>query len=63
MDLKDKIYLVIQVRIVDNWPKEIEKAFSTREKAEQYKSELEDDFKCSIKFNIFYYEIEELEVF
>ena len=42
----------------------IEKAFSTIEKAEQYKLKLEDDFKDNIRFQykFWWYEIEELEV-
>jgi len=59
----NKIYLVIQVIIVENFPQQIEKAFTSLEKAEQYKSELEDKFKDDIRFNNLCYEIEELEVF
>jgi hypothetical protein len=58
----NKIYLVMNVE--DEGDSMIEKAFSTREKAEQYKLELENDFKDEIRFQhkFWYYEIEELEI-
>jgi hypothetical protein len=58
----EKVYLVMNVE--DEVGSTIEKAFSTREKAEQYKSELEDKFEDDIRFNwnFWYYEIEELEI-
>ena len=58
----NKIYLVMNVE--DEGSSMIEKAFSTKEKAEQYKLKLEDDFKDNIRFKhkFWWYEIEELEV-
>ena len=58
----NKIYLVMNVE--DEGSTMIEKAFSTIEKAEQYKLKLEDDFKDNIRFQykFWWYEIEELEV-
>lgn len=57
-----KIYLVMNVE--DEGTSQIEKAFTSLEKAEQYRLELEDDFKDNIRFQhkFWYYEIEELEV-
>ena len=59
----NKIYLVMNVE--DEVGSTIEKAFTILEKAEQYKSELEDKFKDNIRFQhkFWWYEIEELEVF
>ena len=56
------VYLVMNVE--DEGTSMIEKAFSTLEKAEQYKLELENDFKDNIRFQykFWHYEIEELEV-
>ena len=58
----EKVYLVMNIE--DEGGSMIEKAFSTREKAEQYKLELENDFKDDIRFQykFWYYEIEELEI-
>ena len=62
MKVMTRIYLVINVE--DEGPARIEKAFTSREKAEQYKLELEDEFKDNIRFQykFWHYEIEELEV-
>jgi len=59
----NKIYLVMNVE--DEGGSRIEKAFTTLEKAEQYKLKLEDVFKNNIRFQhkFWWYEIEELEVF
>ena len=48
----------------DEGDRMIEKAFSTPEKAEHYKLELENDFKDEIRFQhkFWYYEIDILEV-
>jgi len=58
-----KVYLVMNVE--DEGGSMIEKAFTTLEKAEQYKLKLEDVFKNNIRFQhkFWWYEIEELEVF
>jgi len=58
-----KVYLVMNVE--DEGDSMIEKAFTTLEKAEQYKLKLEDVFKNNIRFQhkFWWYEIEELEVF
>ena len=52
------------MNVEDEGTSQIEKAFTSLEKAEQYKLELEDDFKDNIRFQhkFWYYEIEELEV-
>ena len=59
----NKIYLVMNVE--DEGSTMVEKAFSTLEKAEKYKLELEDHFKDNIRFKhkFWYYEIEVLEVY
>ena len=58
-----KVYLVMNVE--DEGGSMIEKAFTTLEKAEQYKLKLEDVFKNNIRFQheFWYYEIKELEIF
>ena len=58
-----KVYLVMNVE--DEGGSMIEKAFTTLEKAEQYKLKLEDIFKNNIRFQheFWYYEIKELEIF
>jgi uncharacterized protein YcfL len=57
-----KVYVVMNVK--DEGTSMIEKVFSTLEKAEQYKLELENKFKDEIRFQykFWYYEIETLEV-
>jgi hypothetical protein len=59
----NKVYLVMNVE--NGVGSMIEKAFTTLEKAEQYKLKLEDEFKDSIifKHKSWWYEIEELEIF